>query len=159
MAARLNLKVCAVYDLVAKGDLTALRFGRKLRIRPGAVDAVRRRTWRQMQGREKAEFKRTRFLWLANPENLRGEQRTRLSALLWLNSPIVKAYLLKKDLHRFWDDRSAAGLRPTRANGSGGQPIAGWSPSTNSLGWLRTHTSTGCWLRPASGSPAVLWRG
>jgi len=26
--------------LVAKGDLLALRFGRKLRIRPGAVDAL-----------------------------------------------------------------------------------------------------------------------
>lgn len=40
VAARLNLKVCTVYDLVAKGDLPALRFGRKLRIRPGAVDAL-----------------------------------------------------------------------------------------------------------------------
>ena len=40
VAARLNLKVSTVYDLVAKGDLPALRFGRKLRIRPGAVDAL-----------------------------------------------------------------------------------------------------------------------
>jgi hypothetical protein len=28
-------------------------------------------------------------------------ERTRLSALLRLNSPIVKAYLLKEDLRRF----------------------------------------------------------
>ena len=40
VAALLNLKVSTVYDLVAKGDLPALRFGRKLRIRPGAVDAL-----------------------------------------------------------------------------------------------------------------------
>jgi len=40
VAARLNLKISTIYDLVAKGDLLALRFGRKLRIRPGAVDAL-----------------------------------------------------------------------------------------------------------------------
>lgn len=73
-----------------------------------AVDEVRRQTWRQMAGREKAEFTRTRFLWLSNPENLRREERTRLSALLRLNSPIVKGYLLKEDLRRFWDYRSTA---------------------------------------------------
>lgn len=73
-----------------------------------AVDDVRRQTWRQMQGREKAEFKRTRFLWLTNPENLQRDERTRLSALLRLNSPIVKAYLLKEDLRRFWHYRSSA---------------------------------------------------
>jgi len=73
-----------------------------------AVDEVRRQTWRRMQGREKAEFKRTRFLWLTNPENLQRTERTRLSALLRLNSPIVKAYLLKEDLRRFWEYRSTA---------------------------------------------------
>lgn len=73
-----------------------------------AVDEVRRATWRQLAGREKVEFKRTRFLWLKNPENLRPEERTRLSGLLRLNAPIVKAYLLKEDLRRFWDYRSTA---------------------------------------------------
>jgi transposase len=73
-----------------------------------AVDEVRRQTWRQMAGREKAEFKKTRFLWLSNPENLRREERTRLSGLLRLNSPIIKGYLLKEDLRRFWDYRSTA---------------------------------------------------
>jgi transposase len=73
-----------------------------------AVDEVRRQTWRGLAGREKAEFKRTRFLWLRNPENLRREERTRLSALLRLNSPIVKGYLLKEDLRRFWPYRSTA---------------------------------------------------
>jgi transposase len=73
-----------------------------------AVDDVRRQTWRRMQGRDKAEFKRTRFLWLTNPANLQRAERTRLSALLRLNSPIVKAYLLKEDLRRFWEYRSTA---------------------------------------------------
>ena len=73
-----------------------------------AVDDVRRQTWRQMAGRERAEFKRTRFLWLKNPANLTRTERTRLSALCRLNTPIVKAYLLKEDLRRFWDYRSTA---------------------------------------------------
>lgn len=71
-----------------------------------AVDEVRRQTWRQLEGREKVEFKRTRFLWLTNPDNLHRDERARLSTLLRLNSPIVKGYLLKEDLRRFWDYRS-----------------------------------------------------
>src|SRR4029453_1668867 len=73
-----------------------------------AVDEVRRQTWRRLQGRAKIEFKQTRFLWLPNPQNLPREQRPRLSALLRLNSPIVKGYLLKEDLRRFWAYRSTA---------------------------------------------------
>lgn len=45
---------------------------------------------------------------MKNPENLRPEERTRLLDLLRLNAPIVKAYLLKEDLRRFWDYRSTA---------------------------------------------------
>ncbi len=73
-----------------------------------AVDAVRRATWRQLAGREQVEFKRTRFLWLKNPENLLPAERSRLSRLLRLNAPIVKAYLLKEDLRRFWNYRYSA---------------------------------------------------
>lgn len=73
-----------------------------------AVDEVRRQAWRQLPGAEKADFKRTRFLWLKNPENLAQDERTRLSTLLRINSPIVKAYLLKEDLRRFWTYRSTA---------------------------------------------------
>jgi transposase len=73
-----------------------------------AVDEVRRQTWRQLPGAEKAEFKHTRFLWLKNPENLAQAEHTRLSALLRLNSPIVRAYLLKEDFRRFWSYRSTA---------------------------------------------------
>ena len=73
-----------------------------------AIDEVRRQTWRTLTGRARVEFKHTRFLWLRNPENLRRAERTRLSALLRLNSPIVKAYLLKEDLRRFWHYRATA---------------------------------------------------
>jgi transposase len=73
-----------------------------------AVDTVRRQMWRQLAEAEQSNFKRTRFLWLKNPANLRRDERTRLSGLLRLNAPIVKAYLLKEDLRRFWDYRYSA---------------------------------------------------
>jgi transposase len=76
-----------------------------------AVDEVRRQTWRTLAGRARVEFKHTRFLWLRNPENLQRADRTRLSALLRLNSPIVRAYLLKEDLRRFWHYRATAWAR------------------------------------------------
>ncbi len=73
-----------------------------------AVDTVRRQMWRQLAEAERPDFKRTRFLWLKNPENLARKERTRLSGLLRLNAPIVKAYLLKEDLRRFWEYRYSA---------------------------------------------------
>lgn len=73
-----------------------------------AIDEVRRQTWRTLAGRARVEWKHTRFLWLRNPENLTRSDRTRLSALVRLNNPIVRAYLLKEDLRRFWDYRATA---------------------------------------------------
>jgi len=73
-----------------------------------AVDTVRRQMWRQLAVAERPTFQRTRFLWLKNPAKLRRDERPRLSGLLRLNAPIVKAYLLKEDLRRFWDYRSSA---------------------------------------------------
>jgi transposase len=101
-----------------------------------------------MAGREKAEFKRTRFLWLTNPDNLRREERTRLSALLRLNSPIVKAYLLKEDLRRFWDYRrtvwAAGHLRQWlwRASQSRLRPFQKLAHT------LRAPIATGSWPGP-----------
>jgi hypothetical protein len=71
-------------------------------------------SWRQLPGAEKAEFKHTRFLWLKNPENLAQAEHTRLSALLRLNSPIVRACLLKEDLSRFWSYRGTTHGRGPR---------------------------------------------
>jgi transposase len=71
-----------------------------------AVDEVRRHTWRQLPAEEKAAFKKTRWLWLKNPWNLKPEEKRRLSALCKKNSPIVRAYYLKEAFQRFWDYRS-----------------------------------------------------
>lgn len=77
-----------------------------------AVDEVRRRAWRQLHGEEKIAFKRTRWLWLKNPWNLRTEEKRRLSALCRKNSPIVRAYLLKEAFQRFWDYKRAGWSEP-----------------------------------------------
>jgi len=71
-----------------------------------AVDEVRRQTWRQLRGEDRVAFKKTRWLWLKNPWNLRSKDRRRLSALCQKNQPIVRAYYLKEAFQRFWDYRS-----------------------------------------------------
>jgi transposase len=68
-----------------------------------AVDTVRRQARGAMTGVERPVFKRTRFLWLKNPWNLKPAEHRRLSALCRLNLPIVRAYLLKEEFQRFWD--------------------------------------------------------
>jgi transposase len=66
-----------------------------------AVDEVRRSEMRRLSGQEKTSFKRTRFLLLKNPWNLRTEERERLSTLRW-KTPIVRAYYLKEAFQLFW---------------------------------------------------------
>jgi transposase len=68
-----------------------------------AVDAVRRELWRQLTAKQRATFKGTRWLLLKNPWNLTGDQRERLSTLVRLNAPIVRAYYLKEAFQLFWD--------------------------------------------------------
>ena len=73
-----------------------------------AVDEVRRSEMRRLSGREKTFFKRTRFLLLKNPGNLRTDERERLSTLVRWNSPIVRAYYLKEAFQLFWSYRQPA---------------------------------------------------
>jgi len=77
-----------------------------------AVDDVRRETWRRLRGADRAAFKRTRWLWLKNPWNLRPAERRRLSALCRTNQPIVRAYYLKEAFQRFWDYQREGWARP-----------------------------------------------
>jgi transposase len=73
-----------------------------------AVDEVRRSEMRRLSGQEKTSFKRTRFLLLKNPWNLRTEERERLSTLVRWNTPIVRAYYLKEAFQLFWSYRQSA---------------------------------------------------
>jgi len=119
-----------------------------------AVEEVRR----QMTGREKAEFKKTRFLWLSNPENLRREPRTRLSALLRLNSPIIKGSLLTEDLRRFWDYRSTAWAEAYLRQWLWRASHSRLTPFQQFARMLRTHLD-GVLPGLGPGSPTGRWRG
>lgn len=71
-----------------------------------AVDQVRRDMVRELEGAERRAIKGTRYLWLSNPWNLSDTRRTKLSELLRLNLPIVRAYLLKEAFQQFFEYRS-----------------------------------------------------
>jgi len=68
-----------------------------------AVEEVRRSEMRRLSLKEKAVFKRSRWLLLKNPWNLTGEQKERLSTLVRWNAPIVRAYYLKEAFQLFWE--------------------------------------------------------
>ncbi len=73
-----------------------------------AVDEVRRSEMRRLSTQERTFFKRTRFLLLKNPWNLRTDERERLSTLVRWNTPIVRAYYLKEAFQLFWSYRQPA---------------------------------------------------
>ena len=68
-----------------------------------AVEEIRRSEMRRLSLKEKAVFKRSRWLLLKNPWNLTGEQKERLSTLVRWNAPIVRAYYLKEAFQLFWE--------------------------------------------------------
>ena len=55
-------------------------------------------------------LKRTRYLWLKNPENRKDEERARLGSLEKLNLKSHRAWLLKEFFREFWNypDRESA---------------------------------------------------
>ncbi len=69
------------------------------RIRAGEVRALKKK------GRE-AVLTHSRWLFLKRPENLSDPQHEKLGDLLRMNLRIVRAYLLKEGLQRFWTYRS-----------------------------------------------------
>lgn len=68
-----------------------------------AIDRIRAEEMRELnkQGRQ-ATLTNSRWLFLKRPENLSDHQHEKLSELLRLNLRIVRAYLLKEGLQRFW---------------------------------------------------------
>ena len=73
-----------------------------------ALDEVRRAEVRKLTGDDRVDLKKTRFILLKNPWNLTPKEHRRLSHLLKLNLPIVRAYYLKEEFQRFWDYRQEA---------------------------------------------------
>lgn len=63
-----------------------------------AVDAVRRG-----EQKDRTELKRSRYLWLMNPESLSEKQRTQLDTLSKLNLKTVQAYHIRLNLRELWN--------------------------------------------------------
>lgn len=68
-----------------------------------AVDEVRCEEAHELKKTNPELLKRTRYIWLKNPENLTDKQRTRLSHLEKLNLRCNRAYLLKESFREFWN--------------------------------------------------------
>ena len=68
-----------------------------------AVDQVRRDEARELKKTNPELLKRTRYIWLKNPENLTDRQRSRLGHLEKLNLRSNRAYLLKESFREFWN--------------------------------------------------------
>lgn len=70
-----------------------------------AVDEVRRDEVNELKKTDPEVLKRTRYIWLKNPENLTDKQRSRLGHLEKLNLRCNRAYLLKESFREFWHYR------------------------------------------------------
>jgi transposase len=68
-----------------------------------AVDEVRREEFREKEKSNPGLLKRTRYLWLKNPQNLKPAEKQRLGALEKLNLKINRAYVLKESMREFWN--------------------------------------------------------
>lgn len=68
-----------------------------------AVDEVRKEEARTLKKDNPELLKKTRYIWLKNPENLTDQQRSRLGYLEKLNLKVNRAYLLKESFRDFWD--------------------------------------------------------
>lgn len=62
-----------------------------------AVDQVRRE-----EQRERPELKRTRYLWLMNPDKLKQHQQAALESLTRMNLKTARAYQLRLTFQDFW---------------------------------------------------------
>jgi len=76
-----------------------------------AVDAVRKQEARALKKTNPELLKRTRYLWLKNPENLTDKQRARLGYLEKLNLRCHRAYLLKESFREFWGHKTRGWAR------------------------------------------------
>ena len=84
-----------VCERIPKATVVYDRFHLRLNLN-AAVDEVRRQEWRQAKAEEKAVIKGSRFILLANQENLDDRGSVRLKALQGINENITTAYFLKE---------------------------------------------------------------
>lgn len=68
-----------------------------------AVDEVRKAEALELKKENPELLKKSRYIWLKNPENLTDKQRSRLGHLEKMNLRTNRAYLLKEGFREFWN--------------------------------------------------------
>lgn len=86
-----------VEQCLVNAQITFDRF-HVMKIMGDAVDKVRR-----MEQHECKELKRSRYIWLKNPENLTVKQRIQFEQLSQRNLKTARAYQIRLNLRDFWD--------------------------------------------------------
>ena len=72
------------------------------------IDRLRNIEYRKADSKLKSLMKRSRFLFLKNPQNLKTQERPKLKQILKLNEPLALAYMLKDYIKRLWQYRYRA---------------------------------------------------
>jgi transposase len=73
-----------------------------------AVDQIRKKENAELIANSDDQLKKSKFLWLSNPENLTDEARIKLNSLNELNLKVSKAWSLKESFKPFWQYHSKA---------------------------------------------------
>jgi len=102
-----SMDMCAPYILEtkARAPQSEIAFDpfHVVKLASQAVHGVRRTEARERKGTaEAAVLKGSRWALLKAPENLRAEERVRLSAVAGLNTRVYRAYLLKEELRALY---------------------------------------------------------
>lgn len=104
-----------------------------------AVDEVRRQEADELKRSSPELLKRTRYIWLKNPENLTDKQRARLGYLEKLNLKINRAYLLKESFREFWSYTHEGWARRFLTKWFWGATHSRVKPMRDSAWLLRNH--------------------
>ena len=73
-----------------------------------AVDTIRKKENKELIANSDNQLKKSKFLWLTNPENLTDEAKIKLDSLNELNLKVSKAWSLKESFKPFWQYHSKA---------------------------------------------------
>jgi len=76
-----------------------------------ALDEVRRREYKRLNGKDRRYIKGQRYTLLSRRENLSLDGRHALKKLLQANRRLNTAYLLKESFGQLWDYRTERGAR------------------------------------------------
>jgi len=101
--------IFAVQDVLPHVAMVFDRF-HIVRLFNEAMDEFRRRYHQEVEASRRLSLKASRFLLLANPQNLSPPKQVKLQLLLELNQPLNEFYLFKLQFMELWNlpDRKAA---------------------------------------------------